>query len=159
MDVVSFTVNHDKMLRGVYVSRKDQVGQEIVTTFDIRMKVPNKEPVLGNPEIHTMEHLFAVYLRSDKSRWSEKIIYVGPMGCRTGMYLIIKGNLESENILDLLKDMFSFVSNYSEEIPANTSKECGNYLDHNLEFAKFEAKKYLSEVLENIKQENMIYPN
>lgn len=157
MEVASFTIDHDRMLRGVYVSRKDMVGGETVTTFDIRLKVPNKEPVIDNPAIHTLEHLLAVYLRGNEE-WADKVIYVGPMGCRTGMYLILKGDLESEDIIELLKSTFKFVMDFEGEIPATTSKECGNYLDHNLVFAKYEAEKYYSEVLLNIKQENMVYP-
>lgn len=157
MEVASFTIDHDRLLRGVYVSRKDMVGDETLTTFDIRLKVPNKEPVLGNPEIHTLEHLLAVYLRGNE-QWADKIIYVGPMGCRTGIYLILKGDLESEDIIELLKDTFKFVIDFDDVIPATTSIECGNYLDHNLVFAKYEAEKYYNEVLLNIKQENMIYP-
>lgn len=157
MEVASFTIDHDRMLRGVYVSRKDMVGGETVTTFDIRLKVPNKEPVIDNPAIHTLEHLLAVYLRGNEE-WADKVIYVGPMGCRTGMYLILKGDLESEDIIELLKSTFKFVMDFEGEIPATTSKECGNYLDHNLVFAKYEAEKYYNEVLLNIKQENMVYP-
>lgn len=157
MKVASFTINHDKMLRGVYISRKDNVGEEIVTTFDIRIKVPNKEPVIDNPAIHTLEHLMAVYLRGNEE-WADKVIYVGPMGCRTGMYLILKGDLQSEDIIELLKGTFKFIMDFDDEIPATTSKECGNYLDHNLVFAKYEAEKYYNEILLNIKKENMIYP-
>lgn len=157
MKVASFTIDHDRLLRGVYVSRKDMVGEETLTTFDIRLKLPNKEPVLDNPAIHTLEHLLAVYLRGNEE-WSDKVIYVGPMGCRTGMYLILKGDLESEDIIELLKDTFKFVMDFDDEIPATTSIECGNYLDHNLVFAKYEAEKFYNEVLLNIKQENMVYP-
>ncbi len=157
MEVASFSVDHDRMLRGVYVSRKDKVGDEILTTFDIRMKLPNKEPVLDNPAIHTLEHLMAVYLRSEKN-WADKVIYVGPMGCRTGMYLILKGDLESCDIIDLLKDTFKYAADFEGDVPAAQSKQCGNYLDHNLVFAKYEAKKYYDEVLSDIKEENMIYP-
>lgn len=147
MNVPSFKVNHDTLKRGVYVSRIDTVGNSYLTTFDIRIKVPNKEPVLGNPEIHTLEHLLATYLRSDESKWSNEVIYIGPMGCRTGMYLILKGKLNVEDILDLLKNALLYIINFDKEIPANTSKECGNYLDHNLTFAKYEAKKFYEEVL------------
>lgn len=157
MKVASFNVDHDRMLKGVYVSRKDQVSDEILTTFDIRMKLPNKEPVLDNASIHTLEHLFAVFLRSNPN-WEDKIIYVGPMGCRTGMYLIIKGDLQPFDILDLLKEMFNYVIEFVGDVPATTSIECGNYLDHNLTFAKFEANKFYNEILLNLKTENTIYP-
>ncbi len=158
MDVVSFTINHDKMVRGVFVSRKDKVGDEILTTFDLRIKLPNKEPVLGNPEIHTMEHLMAVYLRGNESGWADKVIYVGPMGCRTGMYLILKGDLSTEEVLPLIQSTFKYIMDFNDNIPATTSPECGNYLEHNLAFAKWEAEKYYSEVLINMKKENMYYP-
>lgn len=157
MKVASFNVDHDRMLKGVYVSRKDKVSTEILTTFDIRMKLPNKEPVLDNSAIHSLEHLFAVFLRSNPN-WEDKIIYVGPMGCRTGMYLIVKGDLQPFDILDLLKDMFKYVIDFKGNVPATTSIECGNYLDHNLTFAKFEAEKFYNEILLNLKLENTIYP-
>lgn len=158
MDVVSFTINHDRLLPGVYASRKDAVGNEILTTFDIRMKRPNMEPVLGNAEIHTLEHLLAVYLRSPQSGWADQTIYVGPMGCRTGMYLIFKGDLSSEEILPLLKSTFQYVADFEGDIPATTSIECGNYLDHNLTFAKVEAQKYV-EILSSITPEQLVYPD
>lgn len=158
MNVESFTINHDKMIRGVYVSRKDTVGDGILTTFDIRMKKPNAEPVLDNPAIHTLEHLMAVYLRSDESGWSDKIIYIGPMGCRTGMYLIVKGSLEPRDILKLLQNTFLFIINFDRAVPAAASAECGNYLDHNLTTAKWEAEKFYNEILMKMQEENMMYP-
>jgi len=158
-NVASFSVNHDTLLRGVYVSREDVVGGETLTTFDIRMKLANKEPVLGNSEIHTLEHLFAVYLRSEKSGWADKVIYIGPMGCRTGFYLIVTGEYSSENILPLVKGMFDASVKFGGDVPATTSIECGNYLEHNLEFAKFEARRFIDEVLDRIKIENLVYPD
>lgn len=157
MKVASFTIDHDKLLRGIYVSRKDKVGNETLTTFDIRMKRPNIEPAMDIAAIHTLEHLMAVYLRSDEE-WADKVIYVGPMGCRTGMYVIFKGDLESKDILDVMKRTYNYIINYNEDIPATTSKECGNYLDHNMEYARYECVKYYNEVLENMQEENMIYP-
>lgn len=157
MNVASFKINHDKLLRGIYVSRKDDIAGNIITTFDIRIKLPNKEPVMDNPAIHTLEHLMAVYLRADE-QWKDKVIYIGPMGCRTGMYLILKGDLKSEDIVDLLKKTFKYIIDFSGKIPATESIECGNYLDHNLIFAQYESEKFYKEVLENIKPENMIYP-
>ena len=157
MKVASFTIDHDKLLRGIYVSRKDMVGQEVITTFDVRIKKPNFEPCLDTSAIHTLEHLMAVYIRG-REDWEEKVIYVGPMGCRTGMYLIFKGDLEPLDILDLMKDTFKYIADYTDEIPATTSKECGNYLDHNIHYARYECQKFLDEVLENIKEENMVYP-
>lgn len=155
--IPSFTIDHIKLLRGVYVSRKDEVGGEVITTFDIRMKEPNREPVMGVPELHTFEHLAATYLRNDEE-WKDKIIYFGPMGCCTGNYLLLKGDYKSEDILELLKNMFKFVSDFDEEIPGATAKDCGNYLCNNLPMARYEAKKFLSEVLNNIKDTNLNYP-
>ncbi len=155
--IPSFTIDHIKLLRGVYVSRKDEVGGEVITTFDIRMKEPNREPVMGVPELHTFEHLAATYLRNDEE-WKDKIIYFGPMGCCTGNYLLLKGDYKSEDILELLKNMFKFVSDFDEEIPGATAKDCGNYLCNNLPMARYEAKKFLNEVLNNIKDTNLNYP-
>ncbi len=155
--IPSFTIDHIKLLRGVYVSRKDEVGGEVITTFDIRMKEPNREPVMGVPELHTFEHLAATYLRNDEE-WKDKIIYFGPMGCCTGNYLLLKGDYKSEDILELLKNMFKFVSEFDEEIPGATAKDCGNYLCNNLPMARYESKKFLNEVLNNIKDTNLNYP-
>lgn len=157
MKVASFTIDHDKLLRGIYVSRKDSVGSEVVTTFDVRFKRPNIEPCMDIAAIHTLEHLMAVYLREDKE-WADSIIYVGPMGCRTGMYIIFKGDLESEDVLEPITNSVKYVMNFEGKIPATTSKECGNYLDHNLAFAKWECEKFYREVLKDIKKENMVYP-
>ena len=158
MKVASFLVNHDTMTRGVYVSRKDTIGAACLTTFDLRMKVPNREPVLDNPAIHTLEHLMAVYLRTESGTWADQVVYIGPMGCRTGMYLIMKGDLAPVDILPLLQALFAYIAAFDQAIPATTSIECGNYLDHNLTFAKWEAKKYLTEVLEGITPGQMAYP-
>lgn len=155
--IASFTINHEKLLRGIYVSRKDIVGKETITTFDIRMKEPNREPALDNGAIHTIEHLAATFLRNHK-QWKDKIIYWGPMGCLTGNYLILKGDLESKDIVSLMIETFEFVSLYQGDIPGATAKDCGNYSLHNLSLAKNESKKYLDEVLLNIKEENLIYP-
>lgn len=158
MKVSSFEVNHDKLLRGVYVSRVDSVGSEKVTTFDLRMKLPNVEEVLSNGGIHTIEHLMAVYLRTQSGDFADEVLYVGPMGCRTGMYLILKGLKKPAEIVPVLIDLFTHIEKFEGQVPATTSIECGNYRDHNLEDAKKEAKLYL-EVLKNIKEENMVYPN
>lgn len=155
--IPSFTINHEKLLRGIYVSRKDSVGNETVTTFDIRMKEPNNEPALHNGAIHTIEHLAATYLRNDPE-WKDKIIYWGPMGCLTGNYLLMRGDLESKDIVELMKKTFSFVANFEGEIPGAAPKDCGNWLLHDLPMARYEAKKYLTEVLEVIKEENLVYP-
>lgn len=156
MKVASFTIDHDRLLRGIYVSRKDTIGKETVTTFDIRIKRPNIEPPMEMSATHTLEHLIAVYLRS--SRWADEIVYVGPMGCRTGMYIIFKGDKSSREVLEPITRAFEYVVEFEGKIPATTSKECGNYLDHNLTFAKYESKKYLEEVLYNMKDENFNYP-
>ena len=155
--IPSFTINHNKLLRGIYVSRKDAVGGEIVTTFDIRMKEPNREPVLSNGAIHTIEHLAATYLRNDPE-WKERVIYWGPMGCLTGNYLLLRGDLESKDIVELTKKTFRFIADYVGEIPGAAPRDCGNYLLHDLPKARYEAKKYLEEVLEQITEENLIYP-
>ncbi|MFV0520571.1 MAG: S-ribosylhomocysteine lyase [Lachnospirales bacterium] len=157
MKVSSFEVDHDRLLQGVYVSRIDEVGAEKVTTFDLRMKVPNCEDVLSNGGIHTIEHLMAVYLRTKAGSFSDQVLYVGPMGCRTGMYLILKGLCEPKDIIEILIKLFEHIENFEGAVPATTSIECGNYRDHNLEDAKKEAKAYL-EVLRNITEENMVYP-
>lgn len=155
--IPSFTIDHERLLRGIYVSRKDRVGGEIVTTFDIRMKEPNREPVLHNGAIHTMEHLAATYLRND-TEWKDRIIYWGPMGCLTGNYLLMRGDLESKDIVELMRRTFRFVAEYEGEIPGAASRDCGNYLLHDLPMARYESKKFLEEVLDNIKEGNLHYP-
>lgn len=157
--IESFQIDHEKLLRGVYVSREDKVNDNVVTTFDIRMKRPNKEPVLNIAPLHTIEHLGATYLRTivDKEI-SKDVIYFGPMGCRTGFYLIMAGDRSSSDIINLLKNMFSYMAKYDGEIPGASPKECGNYLDQNLPIAKYESEKFYVEILENIKQENLVYP-
>ena len=155
--IPSFTIDHIHLLRGIYVSRKDQVGGEVVTTFDIRMKEPNREPVLGQGAIHTIEHLAATYLRN-QPQWADRIIYWGPMGCLTGNYLLMRGDLQPEDIVDLMKETFRFVADFEGEVPGAAPKDCGNYLLHDLPMARLEAKKYLEEVLEKITEENLHYP-
>lgn len=155
--IPSFTIDHLRLLRGIYVSRKDMIGNEVVTTFDIRMKEPNREPVMGVSELHTIEHLAATYLRNNED-WKDKVVYFGPMGCCTGNYLLLKGDYKSEDIVELMKDMFAFIADFNEEIPGASAKDCGNYLCNNLPMARYEAKKFLNEVLNNIADENMNYP-
>ena len=154
--ITSFTVDHLRLLPGVYVSRKDAVGNETVTTFDLRFCRPNAEPVLNTAEIHTVEHLAATYLRNDPE-WKDRVLYFGPMGCRTGFYLLLSGDLFPEQILELLKGCFSFIAEYEGEVPGACAKDCGNYLDMNLPMAKYIAKRYLS-VLENITEAQLRYP-
>lgn len=153
----SFNVNHLDLLRGVYVSRKDYLGKEVITTFDIRMKRPNVEPVINTAEIHTIEHIGATFLRNHKE-YNERTIYFGPMGCRTGFYLLIKGDLESKEILPLVTEMFTFISEFSEDVPGAKPRDCGNYLDMNLPMAIYEANKFLLEVLNKIDNNNLVYP-
>ncbi|MBQ4621699.1 MAG: S-ribosylhomocysteine lyase [Bacteroidaceae bacterium] len=155
--IPSFTIDHLRLLRGIYVSRQDQVGHETVTTFDIRMKEPNREPALGQGALHTIEHLAATFLRNHPV-WSEKIIYWGPMGCLTGNYLLVKGDLRSADILPLMIETFRFIAAYEGEIPGVAAKDCGNYLLQDLPMARWEARKYLTEVLEVAKEENLVYP-
>ncbi len=155
--ITSFTIDHIKLIPGVYVSRKDTVGAETITTFDIRMTSPNDEPVMNTAEMHTIEHLAATFLRNHKE-FGPKIIYFGPMGCRTGFYLLLAGDYDSKDIVNLLKEMFVFIADYEGEVPGASAKDCGNYLDMNLPMAKYLAKKYLDEVLEDISFERLIYP-
>lgn len=155
--IPSFTIDHERLLRGIYVSRKDQVGGETVTTFDIRMKEPNREPVLHNGAIHTIEHLAATYLRND-AEWKDRIIYWGPMGCLTGNYLLIRGDYESRDILDLMRRTFRFVADYEGEIPGAAPRDCGNWLLHDLPMARLEAHRYVEEVLDHATDENLHYP-
>lgn len=155
--IASFTVNHLNLLPGVYVSRKDNVGGNVITTFDLRMTRPNYEPVMNTAEVHTIEHLAATFLRNHKE-YGEKIIYFGPMGCRTGFYLILAGEYESKDIVPLLKELYKFMSEFEGEVPGACARDCGNYLDMNLPMAKYLSRKYLTEVLENISEERLVYP-
>ena len=155
--ITSFTIDHIKLIPGVYVSRKDPVGSEVITTFDLRMTSPNDEPVMNTAEMHAIEHLAATFLRNHKD-FGPKIIYFGPMGCRTGFYLLLAGDYESKDIIELLKEMYSFIAEYEGEIPGASAKDCGNYLDMNLPMAKYLAKKYLDEVLTDITAERLVYP-
>lgn len=155
--IESFQVNHLDLRRGIYLSRKDVVGDNIITTFDLRLKEPNKEPVLNTAEIHAIEHLCATFLRNH-SIYNNLTVYFGPMGCRTGFYVILKGDKKSKDIVNIIKEMFVFVMNYEGEIPGADPKSCGNYLDMNLPMAKYEASKYYNEILCNLKKENLNYP-
>lgn len=155
--IASFTIDHQKLLPGVYVSRKDSVGNEVVTTFDIRMTRPNHEPVMNTAEMHTIEHLAATFLRNH-SEFGSRIVYFGPMGCRTGFYLILAGDYESKDIVDLLKELFVFIAGFKGDVPGASAVECGNYLDMNLPMANYLGKKFLSEVLENIDESRLVYP-
>ena len=156
--ITSFTINHLLLQPGVYVSRKDPVGGTIVTTFDLRMTSPNEEPVMNTAEVHAIEHLGATFLRNHKE-WSPKVLYFGPMGCRTGFYLLLSGDYESKDIVPLMIEMWEFIRDYEGEIPGASPRDCGNYLDMNLPMAKYLSKKYLTEVLENITEEKLHYPS
>ena len=155
--IASFTVDHTKLLPGIYVSRKDYIGQEVITTFDIRMTRPNVEPALNTSDIHCIEHLAATFLRNHPV-WAEKTIYFGSMGCRTGFYVLFAGDLESKDIVGIMTEMFEFVRDFEGEVPGQSAHDCGNYLDINLNIAKYDAKKYLDEVLYNISEERLVYP-
>ncbi len=155
--IPSFTIDHLRLSRGIYVSRKDYVGDDVITTFDIRMKEPNREPVLGQGELHTIEHLAATYLRNHPT-WGDKIIFWGPMGCCTGNYFLMKGDLTSRDIVELMRETFRFIRDFEGEVPGVAAKDCGNYLLHNLPMAKYEAAKYLTEVLDVMEEKNLIYP-
>lgn len=156
--IPSFTVNHLTLRRGVYVSRQDAVGEERITTFDVRMKTPNLEPTLHVNAIHAMEHLAATFLRNH-SEWKDRVIYWGPMGCLTGNYLILRGDLTSRDVLPLLIETFEFIANFEGEIPGATPRDCGNYLLMDLNIAKWEARKYLDEVLLQITDDCLTYPD
>jgi len=155
--ITSFTIDHIKLLPGLYVSRKDPVGNEIITTFDIRMTKPNDEPVMNTAEMHAIEHLAATLLRNHTS-YGSKIIYFGPMGCRTGFYLLLSGDYTSAEIVPLITEMFEFIRDFHGEIPGASAKDCGNYLDMNLPMARYLAKKFLEEVLLSITDERLVYP-
>lgn len=154
--IPSFTVNHLVLKRGIYVSRKDEVGGAVVTTFDVRMKEPNREPALSPSALHTIEHLAATFLRNHPV-WADKIVYWGPMGCLTGNYLIVKGDLASVDVLPLMQETFRFIAEFEGDVPGASPRDCGNYLLMNLPMARWEAKKYLNEVLECITEENLSY--
>ena len=156
--ITSFTIDHLRLLPGVYVSRKDMVEDRVVTTFDIRMTRPNFEPVINTAELHAIEHLGATFLRNHKE-WGKNILYFGPMGCRTGFYLLLNGDYESKDIVSLLKEMFTFIKDFEGEVPGACAKDCGNYLDINLPMAKYVAAKYLNEVLKDIKEDRLVYPD
>lgn len=155
--IASFTIDHCRLLRGIYVSRKDSVGGETVTTFDIRMKEPNREPVVHIGAMHTIEHLAATFLRND-SLWRNRIIYWGPMGCLTGCYLLVRGDYSSRDMVDLMRRTFAFIADYEGDVPGAAPSDCGNYLLHDLPMARFEARKYLDEVLLCLTEKNLEYP-
>ncbi|MGN1378260.1 MAG: S-ribosylhomocysteine lyase [Dorea sp.] len=155
--ITSFTIDHLRLVPGVYVSRVDYVEGHPITTFDLRMTSPNDEPVMNTAEVHTIEHLAATFLRNHKV-YADKTIYFGPMGCRTGFYLLLSGSYESRDIVPLMIEMFTFIAEFNGEVPGASPKDCGNYLDMNLPMARYLARKYLDEVLEHITEKQLIYP-
>jgi len=155
--IASFTIDHTRLVPGIYVSRKDNVNGNVITTFDLRMTRPNYEPVMNTAEIHTIEHLAATYLRNHVD-YKDKTIYFGPMGCRTGFYLLLAGNYESRDIVGLITEMFKYISEYDDEVPGASARDCGNYLDMNLPMARFVSKKYLDDVLIGISDNQLVYP-
>ena len=155
--IPSFTIDHLHLLRGIYVSRKDYIGDEVVTTFDIRMKEPNREPALGYGALHTIEHLAATYLRNH-SVYADRIVFWGPMGCCTGNYFLMRGDLKSSDIVELMRETFRFIRDFEGEVPGAAPQDCGNYLLHDLPMAKYEADKYLREVLDVLTEANLNYP-
>ena len=155
--IASFTIDHIKLEPGVYVSRKDHVGDSVITTFDLRMTSPTDEPVMNTAEMHTIEHLAATFLRNH-AEYKDKTIYFGPMGCRTGFYLLLAGDLESKDIVPLMVEMYEFIRDFKGEVPGASAKDCGNYLDMNLGMANYLADKYLNNVLYNIDEKHLIYP-
>ena len=154
--ITSFTIDHIRLQPGLYVSRQDSVGAETVTTFDLRLTSPNDEPVMNTAEVHTIEHLAATYLRNDP-QWKDKVLYFGPMGCRTGFYLLLAGKYTSRDVLELVKDCFKFIADFEGEVPGASAKDCGNYLDMNLPMAKYWGRRY-SNLLANIDDSRLTYP-
>ena len=155
--ITSFTIDHNKLQPGVYVSRKDPVGDSIITTFDLRMTSPNEEPVMNTAEVHTIEHLGATFLRNHQD-YGNKTIYFGPMGCRTGFYLLLAGDYHSKDIVPLVTQMFEYIRDYRGEVPGASPRDCGNYLDMNLNMANYLASRYLEQVLYHIDDSRLFYP-
>ena len=155
--IASFTVNHIDLLTGLYVSRRDKIGEETITTFDMRVTRPNVEPVMDTPAIHAIEHLGATFLRNNE-QWKDKTVYFGPMGCRTGFYIILAGCLEPSDIYTLVCDMCDFILSYEGTIPGASARDCGNYLDLNLDMAKYYINKYKTEVLTDFTEKRTVYP-
>ncbi len=155
--IASFTIDHLRLQPGIYVSRLDKIGAETITTFDLRMTSPNEEPVMNTAEVHAIEHLGATFLRNHP-QWKDRTIYFGPMGCRTGFYLLLAGKLESRDIVPLVTEMFTYIRDFEGEIPGASAKDCGNYLDMNLPMAKYLADRYLKNVLTNIQDDRLVYP-
>ena len=154
--IESFTINHMVLEPGIYVSRKDNIGKEVVTTFDLRMTRPNFEPVMNTAEVHTIQHLGATFLRNHEE-YKDKTVYFGPMGCRTGFYLILAGDYKSQDIVPLIREMYEFIRDFEGEVPGACAKDCGNYLDMNLNMAKYLADKYLNNTIYDIDEKHLEY--
>ena len=154
--ITSFTIDHIKLQPGLYVSRKDPIGSETVTTFDLRLTSPNEEPVMNTAEVHAIEHLAATYLRNEP-QWKDRVLYFGPMGCRTGFYLLLKGDLSSRDALPLVRNCFRFIAEFQGDIPGASPRDCGNYLDMNLNMANYWGRKYAS-LLETCGEDRLVYP-
>lgn len=155
--IASFKIDHTKLLPGVYVSRVDEFESSVTTTFDIRMTRPNAEPVMNTAELHTIEHIGATFLRNHK-QFGSRVVYFGPMGCRTGLYLVVFGRMTSHEILPIVREMFDFIAKFEGDIPGATATDCGNYQDQNLAMAKFLAQRYIDGVLNGIGEERLVYP-
>ena len=155
--ITSFTIDHIRLQTGLYVSRVDYAGDQPITTFDIRMTRPNVEPVMDTAAIHAIEHLGATCLRNNPA-WKDRVLYFGPMGCRTGFYLLLSGKLTSAEIFPLIRDTFHFIASFEGDIPGAAPRDCGNYLDMNLSMAQYHAKKYIHEVLDNPSYDRLNYP-
>lgn len=155
--ITSFTIDHIKLLPGIYVSRRDTAGDTVITTFDIRMTSPNDEPVMNTAEVHTIEHLGATFLRNHP-QYAQRVLYFGPMGCRTGFYLLLTGSCSSADIVPLMQEMFAFIAGFEGEVPGASARDCGNYLDMNLPMAKYMARRFLEEVLTDIDESRLVYP-
>lgn len=157
--IASFTIDHTRLERGIFLSRRDVTpGGDVISTFDIRLTRPNREPAVDGAAMHTIEHLAATYLRNHE-RWSSRVVYWGPMGCMTGSYLLLSGEYESADILELMRETFAFIAGYEGEIPGATARDCGNYTYNNLEEARRVARRYLDEVLWSPQRENLNYPD
>ena len=156
--ITSFTIDHIRLQPGVYVSRKDNAGDQVITTFDLRMTSPNEEPVMNTAEVHTIEHLGATFLRNHPT-YQDKTIYFGPMGCRTGFYLLLAGDYASRDIIPLMIQMYEFIRDFRDEVPGASPKDCGNYLDMNLPMANYLARKFLDQVLYQIDDSRLVYPD
>ena len=155
--IASFQIDHLRLKRGIYVSRVDKFGDTVITTFDLRMKEPNNEPVMDVPALHTLEHLGATFLRSHP-QWKDRTVYFGPMGCRTGLYMVLEGQLDSPAVVPLVQEFLKWTLAFRGDVPGATAIECGNWRDQNLDMAQWEARKYLNEVVASPRPENLNYP-